>query len=58
MSAPIQTVDADFARAVNERGDRLDMGLIERAFQMSPQDFDAVGGVFHGRHSHSGLAPF
>ena len=35
MTAPIQTVDADFARAVSERGDRLDMGLIERAFQLS-----------------------
>ena len=35
MTAPIQTVDADFARAVSERGDRLDMGLIERAFQIS-----------------------
>jgi GTP pyrophosphokinase len=35
VTAPIQTVDADFARAVSERGDRLDMGLIERAFQLS-----------------------
>ncbi|KPK03676.1 MAG: hypothetical protein AMS20_10125 [Gemmatimonas sp. SG8_28] len=31
----MQTVDADFARAVSERGDRLDLELIERAFQLS-----------------------
>ena len=35
MTTALQTVDADFARAVSERGDRLDLELIERAFQLS-----------------------
>ena len=35
MTGALQTVDADFARAVAERGERLDLGLIERAFRLS-----------------------
>ena len=35
MTSALQTVDADFARAVVERGDRLDVPLIERAFRLS-----------------------
>ena len=35
MTSALQTVDADFARAVAERGERLDLGLIERAFRLS-----------------------
>jgi len=35
VTTALQTVDADFARAVSERGDRLDLELIERAFQLS-----------------------
>jgi GTP pyrophosphokinase len=35
VTGALQTVDADFARAVAERGERLDLGLIERAFRLS-----------------------
>ncbi len=35
MTSALQTADADFARAVVERGDRLDIPLIERAFRLS-----------------------
>jgi len=35
VTSALQTVDADFARAVAERGERLDLGLIERAFRLS-----------------------
>ncbi len=35
MSTGLYAVDAEFARAVTERGDRLDAEMIERAFQLS-----------------------
>ncbi len=35
MTSALQAVDAEFARAVSERQDRIDLGLIERAFQLS-----------------------
>ncbi len=35
MSTGLHAVDAEFARAVTERGDRLDAEMIERAFQLS-----------------------
>ncbi len=35
MMTALHAVDADFARAVTERGERLDIEMIERAFQLS-----------------------
>jgi GTP pyrophosphokinase len=35
VSTGLHAVDAEFARAVTERGDRLDAEMIERAFQLS-----------------------
>jgi GTP pyrophosphokinase len=35
VSTGLYAVDAEFARAVTERGDRLDAEMIERAFQLS-----------------------